>query len=86
MKIVQYEQLSVRRTAVERQAARLRANNINNSLAEDMDMDYDNCTMIVMDGIVFAPKVKCLKYLVTNRDLFLFLFSTVQKMGALKIL
>jgi hypothetical protein len=79
MKIVQYEQLSVRKTVVERQAARLRANNINNSLAEDMDMDYDNCTMIVMDGIVFAPKVKCLTYLVTNRDLFLFILALCKR-------
>jgi hypothetical protein len=50
----QYEQLSVHETAVVWQAARLRANNINNSLADDMDMNYDGCTMIVMDGIVLA--------------------------------
>jgi hypothetical protein len=57
----QYEHLSARETTVERQAARLRANNINNSETDDMDVDYDNCTMVVMDGIVFGPKVKTFK-------------------------
>ena len=54
----QYACLSADDTAQERRAARIRANNINNSVADDMDVDYDNCTMIVMDGIVFGPKVK----------------------------
>lgn len=54
----QYARLSADDTAQEQQAARIRANNINNSVANDMDVDYDNCTMIVMDGIVFGPKVK----------------------------
>ena len=54
----QYACLSADDTAQEWWAARIRANNINNSVANDMDVDYDNCTMIVMDGIVFGPKVK----------------------------
>jgi len=48
--------LSARKTDVERQAARARANDINNSTANEMDVDYDNCTMAVVDGIVFGPK------------------------------
>ena len=54
----QYAHLSAHEIAVERQAARRRANNINNSVTDAMDVDYDNCKMIVMDGIVFGPKVK----------------------------
>ena len=54
----QYARLTADVTAQEQQAARIRANNINNSVANDMDVDYDNCTMIVMDGIVLGPKVK----------------------------
>jgi len=50
--------LSAHQTAVSRQAARARANNINNSAQNEMDIDYDNCTMIVLDGIVFGPKVR----------------------------
>jgi hypothetical protein len=50
--------LSAHQTAVSRQAARARANDINNSAQNEMDIDYDNCTMIVLDGIVFGPKVR----------------------------
>ena len=57
----QYAHLSARETAVERQAAHLRANNVNNSVTDAMDVDYDNCAMVVMDGIVFGPKVKAFK-------------------------
>ena len=53
----QYARLSADDTAQEQQAARIRANNINNSVANDMDVDYDNCTMIVMDGIVLLLQV-----------------------------
>ena len=56
----EYANLSAQETAVERQAACIRANNINNSATNDMDVDYDNCTMIVLDGIVFGSKVKSL--------------------------
>jgi hypothetical protein len=52
--------LSAHQTVVERQAARARANDINNSATNEMDVDYDNCTMIVLDGIVFGPKVRSL--------------------------
>jgi hypothetical protein len=31
------------------------------SVTDDMDVDYDNCKMVVMDGIVFGPKVKTFK-------------------------
>ena len=48
--------LSARQTDVERRAARARANHINNSTANEMDVDYENCTMSVVDGIVFGPK------------------------------
>src|SRR5882757_381514 len=57
----QYADLSARETAVERRAAHTRANDINNSVTDDMDVDYDDCTMIVLDGIVFGPKVKMFK-------------------------
>ena len=50
--------LSAQQTDVERQAARARANRINYNAANEMDVDYDNCTMIVLDGIVFGPKVR----------------------------
>jgi hypothetical protein len=54
----EHAQLSAQQTVRERQAARTRANNINNSTTNDMDVDYDNCNMIVMNGIVFGPKVR----------------------------
>jgi hypothetical protein len=71
----EYANLSAHETAVERQAARRRANIINNSESEtdDMDVDYDNCTMIVIDGIVFGPKVKTYK-LFEYKWSFIFLF------------
>jgi hypothetical protein len=54
----EHAQLSAQQTVREQQAAHARANNINNSTTNDMDVDYDNCNMIVMDGIVFRPKVR----------------------------
>jgi len=30
-------------------------------VTDDMDVDYEDCTMIVLDGIVFGPKVKMFK-------------------------
>jgi len=50
--------LSAHQTNIERQAAQERANHINNSAANEMDVDYDNCKMVVLDGIVFGPKVR----------------------------
>jgi hypothetical protein len=80
----QYACISAQETAEERQAACLRANNVNNNVTNAMDVDYDNCTMAVMDGIVFGPKVKHLKYL--DIIILYFLYSTVHMMDALKIL
>jgi CxC5 like cysteine cluster associated with KDZ transposases len=54
----EYANLSAQETTAERRAACIRANNINNSATNDMDVNYDNCKMIVLDGIVFGPKVK----------------------------
>jgi len=54
----EYANLSAWETVEQWQSAHRRANNINDSATNDMDMDYDNCTMVVMDGIVFGPKVK----------------------------
>ena len=67
----QYAHLSAHETAEEQRAAHIRANNINNSVTDDMDVDYDNCTMVVIDGIVFGPKVKCCMYLNTYRVLII---------------
>jgi hypothetical protein len=76
---------SARQTAVERQAARARANHINNSATNEMDVDYDNCTMIVLDGIVFGPKVRNINNFFIKIALLIFFSSTVHKMAALKI-
>jgi hypothetical protein len=58
----EYTDVSARETASEREATRVRANEINNSNANAMDVDDDDdddddCTMIVLDGIVMGPQV-----------------------------
>jgi hypothetical protein len=70
----EYANLSAQETATERRAARRRANDINNSAINDMDVDYDNCTMIVLDGIVFGPKVKLIIMFKSNLALILLFF------------
>ena len=50
--------LSARQTDLECQAAQARANQINNAATNEMNVDYDNCKMVVLDGIVFGPKVR----------------------------
>ena len=51
----QYVDLLTHETVVEQRAAHIRANNINNSVTDDMDVNHDDSTMIVLDGIVFGP-------------------------------
>ncbi|KIJ97350.1 hypothetical protein K443DRAFT_74110, partial [Laccaria amethystina LaAM-08-1] len=50
----EYADVSARETAAEREAARVRANEINPN-AMDVD-DDDDCTMIILDGIVMGPQ------------------------------
>jgi hypothetical protein len=56
----EYADVSARETAAEREAARVRANEINPN-AMDVD-DNDDCTMIILDGIVMGPQVNKLNW------------------------
>ena len=69
--------LSAHQTNVEQQAARARANDINNLATNEMDVDYDNCTMVVLDGIVFGPKVRNINTFFIKMALFIYLFQAL---------
>ncbi|PPQ93968.1 hypothetical protein CVT25_014375 [Psilocybe cyanescens] len=50
--------ISAQNTIEQQAAARTRANNLHsnvNSNNDEMDIDYDDCTMIVLDGLVMGP-------------------------------
>ena len=47
-----------------------------------MDVDYNNCTMIVMDGIVFGPKVKTLD--TNGLFIFVLVFQHCAQDGCIK--
>jgi hypothetical protein len=52
-------EIAAQETIAARAAARARANQINSETADEeaMDVDYDNTTMIVLDGVVMSPTV-----------------------------
>ena len=59
----EYADVSVRETAAEREAARVRENEINNPNPNAMAVDDDDdCTMIIMDGIEMGPQVNRLNF------------------------
>ena len=59
----EYADISARETAAERESARVRANEINSANLNAMDVDGDDdCTMIILDGIVMGPQVNRLNW------------------------
>ena len=55
----EYADLSARK---EREAVQVRENEINNANPNAMDDDDDDCTMIILDGIVMGPQVNRLNW------------------------
>jgi hypothetical protein len=55
----EYANLSAQETTRVRQAAQLRANNLNNPDPNAMDVSDDDadCSMIILDGVVMGPQV-----------------------------
>jgi hypothetical protein len=55
----EYANLSAQETMREREAAQLRANNLNDADPNAMDVNDDDadCTMIILDGVVISPQV-----------------------------
>ena len=70
----EYANLSAQDTTRERQAAQLRANNLNNADPNAMDVSDDDAdySMIIMDGIVMGPQV--IKLIWSSRDWMLTFF------------
>jgi CxC5 like cysteine cluster associated with KDZ transposases len=70
----EYANLSAQDTTRERQAAQLRANNLNNADPNAMDVSDDDadCSMIILDGVVMGPQV--IKLTWPSRDWMLTFF------------